>query len=144
MSLYIQVQDGQPINHPTLVDHLYGAFGGIPDNWKPFTRVDCPSRTVMPVDVYQVAEFIYLADGEGFKDQWFVRDMSEEEKAEKIDRAQGRQPYPSWSFDESTCTWVPPIPKPLTIEWSVWDEEALAWKDVTPPEMQLSAVSFEP
>ena len=141
-SLYIQVQDGQPINHPALAGHLYGAFGGIPDNWKPFTNVDLPSNTIMPVGVYQIAEAIYVPDGDGFKHQWFVRDMSEEEKAEKINGRRSVQPFPSWSFDEPTCAWLPPTPKPDSEKPWVWDEETLAWKDMTPPELQLSAVSF--
>jgi len=142
MSHYIQVQDGQPINHPALVDHLYGAFGGIPDNWKPFSCVDQPSNTIMPVGVYQRAEVIYVPDGEGFKDQWFVRNMSEEEKAEKINGWRSAQPFPSWSFDEPTCSWMPPTPKPDSDKPWAWDEETLAWKDMTPPELHLSAVSF--
>jgi len=96
----------------------------------------------MPVGVYQVAEVIYLPEGEGFKDQWFVRDMSEEERIEKINAYRALQPYPSWSFDELICAWVPPTPIPDIEKWWAWDEETLGWKDITPPELRLSAVSF--
>ena len=142
MSFYIQVQDGQCVNHPAEPTDLYAAFGKIPDNWKPFTRVARPSTTLLPVGVYQIAEVIYVPDGDGFKHQWFVRDMSEEERAEEIASVQGRQPFPSWAFDEPSCSWLPPIPKPTSDKPWRWDEETLAWKDITPPQIPLSAVSF--
>jgi len=36
------------------------------------------------------------------------------------------KPYPSWVLDETTCTWVPPVPYPATGRW-VWDEATLSW-----------------
>jgi hypothetical protein len=142
MNLYIQVQEGQPINHPATDSNLYGAFGNIPDNWKPFTKITKPTETILPVGAYQIAESIYTPDGDGFKDKWVVRDMSEQEKAEKVNAWKASPPYPSWSFDETTCSWLPPISKPKSDKILVWDEDTLAWKDITPPELQLSAVSF--
>jgi hypothetical protein len=142
MSFYIQVHENQPVNHPTVGDQLCGAFGKIPSNWKPFTWVDQPSNTTMPVDVYQVAEAIYAPDGDGFKHQWFVRDMSEEERIKKIADIRSFFHFPSWSFDEPTCSWLPPIPKPDSDKPWAWDEETLNWKDMTPPQIPLSAVSF--
>ena len=36
------------------------------------------------------------------------------------------QPYPSWSLDEETLDWVPPIPMPTDAIYR-WDEETQAW-----------------
>jgi hypothetical protein len=36
------------------------------------------------------------------------------------------QPYPSWTLDESTCTWESPEPIPPGGPWK-WDEENLEW-----------------
>ena len=37
------------------------------------------------------------------------------------------QPYPSWSLDEDTCYWMPPVPKPdPSVQW-YWDEDTLSW-----------------
>lgn len=36
------------------------------------------------------------------------------------------QPFPSWTLDEETCNWVPPIPFP-TDGFYHWDEETLSW-----------------
>jgi hypothetical protein len=39
------------------------------------------------------------------------------------------QPYPSWTLDEATCTWEPPVPCPLDEDVS-WNEETLSWEAI--------------
>ena len=36
------------------------------------------------------------------------------------------QPYASWTLDESTCYWQPPIPRPEGMDWH-WNEVTLEW-----------------
>lgn len=36
------------------------------------------------------------------------------------------QPYPSWTLDESTCRWQPPVAMPDGGPWT-WDEATLGW-----------------
>tara|TARA_R100000700_G_C3093427_1_gene93737 strand:- start:58 stop:414 length:357 start_codon:yes stop_codon:yes gene_type:complete len=38
------------------------------------------------------------------------------------------QPYNSWSLDEETCTWKPPIPRPSGLH--EWNEEDQTWEEV--------------
>tara|TARA_R100001143_G_C3265338_1_gene89649 strand:- start:7 stop:414 length:408 start_codon:yes stop_codon:yes gene_type:complete len=45
------------------------------------------------------------------------------------------KPFPSWTFNETTCSWDPPIPRPTFTEGMVgyrdkWDEETQAWVTV--------------
>jgi len=40
------------------------------------------------------------------------------------------QPFASWSLDESTCTWVPPVPYPTDGSLYQWDEAAGEWASV--------------
>lgn len=40
--------------------------------------------------------------------------------------------YPSWTLDEATCQWVPPVPMP-TDGMYVWDESTLAWSQSGTP-----------
>ena len=40
--------------------------------------------------------------------------------------------YPSWTLDEQTCQWVPPVPMP-TDGMYVWDESTLAWSQIGTP-----------
>jgi len=40
------------------------------------------------------------------------------------------QPFPSWTFNETSCSWDPPIPRPAfsdTHNRHTWDEETQAW-----------------
>lgn len=41
------------------------------------------------------------------------------------------QPFPSWTLDEATCQWLPPVPMPTDGVY-VWDEAAQEW---TSPDM---------
>ncbi len=141
MELYIQTINGQVVNHPAYEDNLLQTFGSIPAEWTPFTRIAQPSNHILPVGVYQVAEVAYVQDGGGWKDSWSVRDMTTEEKTAKIAGWKSYQSFPSWVFDELTCSWKSPVPRPHGL-YLVWDEPTLSWIDTTPPEMQLSAVSF--
>ena len=116
MNLYIQVQDGQPINHPALVDHLYGAFGGVPDDWKPFIRVEHPA-----VGVYEVyVDTTYEQVGGYYVDVHNVRPMTDEEKAVKLaaenarlDWLRANPPAPNWVWNEEKQKWTTP-PRPTT------------------------------
>lgn len=40
------------------------------------------------------------------------------------------QPFASWTLDEATCRWVPPVPYPTDGNLYRWDEDAGAWVNV--------------
>jgi hypothetical protein len=40
------------------------------------------------------------------------------------------QPFASWTLDESTCIWVPPVPYPDDGGIYRWEEDAQAWASV--------------
>ena len=37
------------------------------------------------------------------------------------------QPYPSWSLNEDTCLWMPPVAKPDDGKYYAWDEANQTW-----------------
>ena len=37
------------------------------------------------------------------------------------------QPYPSWSLNEDTCLWMPPVAKPDDGKYYSWDEANQNW-----------------
>ena len=37
------------------------------------------------------------------------------------------QPFPSWSLDEQTCTWQPPVAYPSDGNKYKWDESSVSW-----------------
>lgn len=43
------------------------------------------------------------------------------------------QPYPSWTLNEQTCFWEPPVAEPNQKDGKKysWDEESGSWKEVT-------------
>lgn len=40
------------------------------------------------------------------------------------------QPYPSWTLNESTCTWQSPVPMPTDNKPYRWDELTLSWVEI--------------
>jgi hypothetical protein len=43
-------------------------------------------------------------------------------------------PYPSWSFDENSWQWSPPVPHPFNGSTYYWVEEKLEWELCAPCE----------
>jgi hypothetical protein len=41
------------------------------------------------------------------------------------------QPFPSWTLDDATCLWNPPIPYPDDGNRYAWDETTLTWSQIT-------------
>jgi hypothetical protein len=117
MNLYIQIENGQPINHPAFEDNLIDAFGAVPDYWEPFVRVEEPT-----LNAYQILdsnEPTYQKIDGVWTDVWPLRDMTADEKSAKqqsVKDAWAAYPQASnwsaWTFDEATCSYVPPVPRP--------------------------------
>lgn len=137
MNLYIETQNGQPINHPAFEDNLLQAFGAIPEHWEPFTRVERPVA-----GVYQLIESdepTYQKVDGVWTDVWAIRDMTDAEKATKqqfvrdmfTSREQAEN-WSAWTLDEATCTMVPPVPRPdvadgVDVRWCGAENN---WKEV--------------
>lgn len=41
------------------------------------------------------------------------------------------QPYPSWTLNEDTCLWEPPVAHPSDENRYIWNEETTSWDEVT-------------
>ncbi len=41
------------------------------------------------------------------------------------------QPYSSWTLDDDTCLWEPPVDYPSDDKNYTWDEDTTAWVEVT-------------
>ena len=75
-----------------------------------------------------------LVDGI-YKDVWHVREMTAEEKAAKQQILKdawaslpNRDNFTTWTFDEATCQYVPPIPRPNDGNLYKWSNEENNWK----------------
>jgi hypothetical protein len=40
------------------------------------------------------------------------------------------KPYESWSLDEQSCLWKPPVPRPDNNSFHGWNEENQSWEEV--------------
>lgn len=137
MYLFIQVKDGQPINHPALPVNLIQAFGLIPSDWEPFLRVERPSLQLY--EILESEEPTYQKVNGVWTDVWAVRPMTSDEKAAKqqvIKDAWAARPYAqnwaAWIFNEDLCTYEPPIalPEPVEGKRIAWCGAEYNWKEL--------------
>jgi hypothetical protein len=139
MKLYIQTENGQTVNHPAFEHNLIEAFGGVPDHWKPFVRVERPILGVYEVLESEQSAYEFV-DGV-WTDVWTVRPMTEEEVAAKkagikqaVLNVWATRPdafnFTAWVYDEETQRMVAPIPRPVEegkiFRWSGADNN---WKE---------------
>jgi len=134
MNLYIEIKDGQPINHPAFEENLLQAFGSISSDWEPFVRIERPN-----LGVYQVMESeepTYQKINDVWTDVWSFRDMTAEEKAAKQQEVKDSwatrdqaSNWASWIFNEETCSYHPPIPRP-TDRVVIWNGANNDWVDL--------------
>lgn len=142
MNLYIQIENGQPINHPALEENLLQAFpDGIPSNWEPFVRAAPP--VLGDYETFDDPDVTYEKINGVWTDVHQVREMSAEEKAaldqtqklQKIDIAKARwnslpqrDNFSAWVFNEDTIKYEPPIPRPTDRE-VIWHGASNGWVD---------------
>lgn len=51
---------------------------------------------------------------------------------EALDAFVPPKPYPSWTIDPNTATWVAPVAKPQDGKHYTWDEATLSWVEMEP------------
>jgi hypothetical protein len=137
MKLYIKIENGQLIDHPILEENLIQAFPNIDVNNLPSNFIEFVRKPRPFIDTYEVYDgFDYeLIDGV-YTDVHYVREMTDEEKIEKQNKTKSNWiaygGYNSWVFDEETCTFVPPIPKPDSYKLYYWNEDTVSWAEFQP------------
>jgi hypothetical protein len=141
MNLFIEIENNQIKNHPAFEHNLIRAFGQVPANWEPFIRVERPTPgTYEELDsdiaTYQKVNGVWT-------DVWSLRPMTQAEKEAKQQvvkdawtaREQAAN-WATWVFNEDTCQYDPPIPRPAPDEtklsqgiFTVWCGADNNWKD---------------
>lgn len=132
MELFIRIKDGQPFEHPILGDNFRQAFpdvdtNNLPTEFARFVRVEVPM--LGPYEKNQTVSY-QLINGV-YTDVFVCEQMTAEEIAatqqEAKDSWTANGGFASWTFDEATCTHIPPTPKPNDDKRYVWNEEQLVW-----------------
>ena len=135
MELYIRIKNGQPFEHPILDDNFKAAFPHVDTNNLPpeFARFD---RIPQPViGVYEVYEGVtYEWDANRVKDVHHTRPMTAQEKTDKQNAVKAAwivsPNWASWIFDEVTCSFKPPVPRPADGKFYRWNEPTVSWVEV--------------
>lgn len=131
MDLFIRLKDGQPFEHPIFEDNFRHAFPevnteNLPPDFARFVRVEQPS-----IGVYEVYEGVtYERSGNVFTDVHHIRKMTQVEIDIKQSEAKtmwAAHGFTSWTFNESTCSFIPPIVKPNDGKLYKWDENTTSW-----------------
>ena len=131
MNLYIRIKNGEPFEHPIFEDNFRAAFpdvdtDNLPPEFARFERVPRPLLGVYEVYVDQS----YQNVGGVYKDVHQTRDMTPEEIAAKQQEVRDTWAagpnWTSWTFDEETCLYYPPVEKPSDGLYN-WDEATLSW-----------------
>jgi hypothetical protein len=134
MNLYIQLQNGEPVNHPILEDNLRQAFpemdlNNLPETFARFERVP-----VAVLGVYEVNEGLTYDWVDGIvKDVHHVRAMTTEERTAKQNATKEEwqtRGFASWIFNEEKCAFEAPVPYPEDGKFYVWDEPTTAWVEM--------------
>lgn len=136
MKLYIQTENGQPINHPAFEENLMQAFNEIPAHWEEFVRVERPT-----LNTYQLLESeqpVYAKVNGVWTDVWSVREMTDGEKTAKQQQAKdawATQPdldnFSTWVFNEEKCLFEPPVPRPQVGDY-FWQGNTSSWVERPP------------
>lgn len=138
MAYYIKVENGQAVDHPITEENLIQAFPGIdinnlPPEFAVFERVGYP--VLGPYEIY--TGHTYENNNGVFRDVHSVREMTSEEKTAKQDQVRqsyARTGFVGWVFNETTCTFDPPVPFPENPSQFMWDNETQNWVPYAPPQ----------
>lgn len=131
MELYILVKNGKPMNHPLLKENIEMVypdvdFDNLPIWLAKFERV--PSPIMGPYEKNQRNEYEFVNGV--VKDVWYADPMTEDEILEKQNQEKEFwkvNGYPSWTFDEAQCIFVPPVEYPNDGNLYEWNEKMLTW-----------------
>lgn len=132
MELFIRIQNGQPFEHPIFGDNFRLAFPDVDTNNLPaefarFVRVEPPV-----LGVYEKNQTVsyQLIDG-AYTDVFACEQMTSEEIAAKQQFVKTNWAatggHPSWIFNEATCAFEPPVPRPDDGNMYVWRESDQSW-----------------
>lgn len=137
MELFIRIKDGQPFEHPILENNFRQAFpdvdtNNLPAEFAKFVRVEKPIPKLYEVLDSEESTYQFI-DGV-WTDVWSLRDMTAEEKLalqQSVKDEWASMPnvdnYSAWVFDEATCSYLSPIPRPTDGKRYFWQGTTSSW-----------------
>ena len=131
---FIQEQDGSPVNHPISLRNLMDVIEGFnpdspPAGFVEFIRVAPPELGPYEKDQTVTYELV----GGKYTDVFRCSQMTDDEKTQKqnaVREGWAENGYPSWVFNEETCTFEAPVNMPEDGNDYIWDEPTTSWVEV--------------
>ena len=128
-NLFIQIRNGGPFEHPITESNLRLFFPNLDINKPPegFARfIRNPVPGLGPFETH-VNTYYEKVDGV-WQDVHHVRNLTPAEKADKIKEAKEGFPFAdTWTFNETTFKWDPPIKYPEDGNKYYWDNTKKNW-----------------
>lgn len=132
MELFIRISNGEPIGHPIIGENFRQAHPNIdtnnlPPEYSKFERILPP--ILGPYEKNQRVQYELGTDGI-YRDVWYCDQMTSEEITSKQNETKdywALHGYPSWIFDEVSCSFQPPVPYPSDGNNYIWDESIISW-----------------
>jgi hypothetical protein len=142
MNLYIQIENGSPVNHPAFEDNLIQAFGAVPSHWEPFNRIHQPADLLPSPFFTANCTYELGTDGVTWEDKWVAVEMSQEEKDALITNAQENPPLGgNVTLDVTTLRWTPNTEKPNDGKNYYWNYMEGNWEEFQlPPQANVNIV----
>ena len=137
MDCYIRIVDGVPYEHPIIQDNMVEAFpnvdlNNLPPEFAKFSRTAPPDLQVYKKNLTAVYG---LVEGsiDTYTDVFSWEDMTVADILIKQDLVKIKWAispnWSSWTFNEVTCVYEPPVAMPTDGLYYIWNEEALAWAE---------------
>lgn len=135
MNLIIKIKDGEPFEHPMLLENFQQVFpevdiNNLPPEFAWFERVQPPV-----LGIYEKNQTVTYQMGDDgiYRDVWHCESMTCEEIRAKQDRIKedwtnSPNTYKSWIFNEELCIFESPIPYPNDGQMYIWEESLQEWK----------------
>jgi hypothetical protein len=136
MNFYIETENGVPKNHPAAEDNLLQVFGLIPTHWEPFVRAERPLPGIY--EIIESNDSVYKKINNVWTDVCTIRPMTVEEKTARqqnvitaFNAYEQAENWSTWTFDETICAMVPPVPRPELSEggFLYWCGADNNWKE---------------
>ena len=138
---FIQVKDGNPVDHPIVLDNVRQNWPdldlmNLPDTWAYFDRK--PPERPGPYQKNPVCRYqLYGGFTNRYTDVWTFEEMTDSEKIDKQNKVKdewiaggSNTTYPSWVFNDKTCAYEPPVAPPPDDGNYTWDERLVSWEPV--------------
>jgi hypothetical protein len=129
MRCFIRVVEGNPFEHPYTAENLSQLIKDFdpdnpPDGLEEFIRIAPPVVNFLETFVGTTYEKV-----NGFwQDVHNVRPLTEIEKEEKIKFTKSIFIFSdTWTLNETTGQWIPPVPYPTDGKLYGWDNDKLEW-----------------